>query len=172
MSVEANKVIVRRTFEEIFNQGNLALVETWVAATFVNHAAPAEMLSGPESLKGHVVLLRTAFPDLYFTVEELIADEECVAARVTFGGTHRGVFRGFPPTNKSFVQSQMHLVRFSAAGDRILLSARYGGQTSNCGIGGACAEQAYPVGRMISRFAPFAIATLTGVLLDIAPSAR
>lgn len=57
MSVEANKVIVRRMFEEIFNQGNLALVDTWVAATFVNHAAPAEMLSGPESLKGHVVLL-------------------------------------------------------------------------------------------------------------------
>jgi steroid delta-isomerase-like uncharacterized protein len=112
MSVEANKVIVRRTFEEIFNQGNLALVETWVAATFVNHAAPAEMLSGPESLKGHVVLLRTAFPDLHFTVEELIADEERVAARVTFRGTHRGVFRGFPSTNKSFVHSQMHLVRF------------------------------------------------------------
>ena len=112
MSVEANKVIVRRMFEEIFNQGNLALVDTWVAATFVNHAAPAEMLSGPESLKGHVVLLRTAFPDLHFTVEELIADEEHVAARVTFGGTHRGVFRGFPPTDKSFVQSQMHMVRF------------------------------------------------------------
>jgi predicted ester cyclase len=69
------------------------------------------MLSGPESLKGHVVLLRTAFPDLHFTVEDLIADEERVAARVTFGGTHRGVFRGFPPTNKSFVQSQMHMVR-------------------------------------------------------------
>ncbi len=112
MSVEANKIIVRRTFEEIFNQGNLALVETWMAATFVNHAAPAEMLSGPESLKGHVVLLRTSFPDLHFTVEELIADEERVATRVTFRGTHRGVFRGFPPTDKSFVQSQMHLVRF------------------------------------------------------------
>ena len=112
MSVEANKVIVRRMFEEIFNQGNLALVDTWVAATFVNHAAPAEMLSGPESLKGHVVLLRAAFPDVHFTVEELIADEEHVAARVTFGGTHRGVFRGFPPTDKSFVQSQMHMVRF------------------------------------------------------------
>ena len=111
MSVEANKVIVRRTFEEIFNQGTLALADTWVAATFVNHAAPAEMLSGPEALKGHVVLLRTAFPDLHFTVEELIADEERVAARVTFGGTHRGVFRGFSPTNKSFVQSQMHMVR-------------------------------------------------------------
>jgi steroid delta-isomerase-like uncharacterized protein len=112
MSVEANKVIVRRTFEEIFNQGNLALVETWVAATFVNHAAPVHMLPGPESLKEHVVLLRIAFPDLHFMVEELIADEERVAARVTFGGTHRGVFRGFPPTDKSFVQSQMHMVRF------------------------------------------------------------
>jgi len=111
MSVEANKMIVRRMFEEIFNQGNLALVDPWVAATFVNHAAPAHM-PGPESLKEHVVLLRTAFPDLHFTVEELIADEERVAARVTFSGTHRGVFRGFPPTDKSFVQSQMHVIHF------------------------------------------------------------
>lgn len=85
MSVEANKVIVRRTFEEIFNQGNLTLVDTWVAATFVNHAAPAEMLPGSESLKEHVVLLRIAFPDLHFRIEDLIADEERVAARVTFG---------------------------------------------------------------------------------------
>jgi predicted ester cyclase len=112
MLVEANKIIVRRTFEEIFTQGNLALVDIWVAATFVNHAAPAEMLPGPESLKGHVVLLRTAFPDLHFRIEDLIADKERVAARVTFSGTHRGVFRGFPPTYKSFVQSQMHIIRF------------------------------------------------------------
>jgi hypothetical protein len=74
-----------------------ALVETWIAATFVNYAAPAEMLPGPESLKGHVVLLRTAFPALRFRVEELIADEECVAACVTFSGTHRRVFRDSPP---------------------------------------------------------------------------
>lgn len=112
MSVEANKIIVRRTFEEIFTQGNLALADVWVAATFVNHAAPAHMLPGPESLKEHVVLLRIAFPDLHFRIEDLIADEERVAARVTFGGTHRGMFRGFPPTDKAFVQSQMHLVRF------------------------------------------------------------
>ena len=112
MAVEANKDIVRRIFEEIFNQGNLALVETWVAATFVNHAAPVPMLPGPESLKEHIVLLRIAFPDLHFAVEELIADEERIAARVTFEGTHRGVFRGFPPTNKTCVQAQMHMVRF------------------------------------------------------------
>ncbi len=112
MSVEANKVIVRRTFEEIFNQGHLALADAWVAATFVNHAAPADMLPGPESLKGHVVLLRTAFPDLHFRIEDLIADKERIAARVTFSGTHRGVFRGFLPTDRPFVQSQMHMVRF------------------------------------------------------------
>jgi len=112
MSAEENKNIVRRTFEEIFNQGNLALADAWVAATFVNHATPDIMLPGPESLKEHVVLLRIAFPDLHFTVEDLIADEERVATRVTFEGTHRGVFRGFPPTDKSFIQSQMHMVRF------------------------------------------------------------
>lgn len=112
MSAEDNKNIMRRTFEEIFNQGNLALADAWVAATFVNHAAPAAMLSGPESLKEHVVLLRTSFPDLHFKIEDLIADEDRAAARITFGGTHRGVFRGFPPTDKSFVQSQMHIIRF------------------------------------------------------------
>jgi len=112
MSGEANTVIVRRMFEEIFNQGKLALVETWVATTFLNHAAPVHILRGLESLKEHVILLRIAFPDLHFTVEELIADEERVAVRVTFRDTHRGVFRGFPPTNKTFVRAQMHIVRF------------------------------------------------------------
>jgi len=105
MSGEANTVIVCRMFEEIFNQGKLALVETWVATTFLNHAAPVHMLRGLESLKEHVILLRIAFPDLHFTVEALIADEERVAVRV-------GVFRGFPPTNKTFVRAQMHIVRF------------------------------------------------------------
>jgi len=112
MSAEENKNILRRTFEEIFNQGNLALADSWVAATFVNHATRAEMLPGPESLKEHVVLLRTAFPDLHFRIEDLIADEEHAAAYVTFSGTHKGVFRGLPPTHKSFVQAQMHIVRF------------------------------------------------------------
>src|SRR5574340_1636751 len=112
MSVKANKIIVRRLFEEGFTKGDLAHVGTWVAATFVNHAAPAEILPGPESLKEHVVLLRTAFPDLHFRIEDLIADKERVAARVTFSGTHRGVFRGFSPTYKSFVQAQLHIIRF------------------------------------------------------------
>lgn len=111
MSIEAHKNIVRRTFEEIFNQGNLALVDTWVAASFVNHAASVDMLPGPEALKEHVVLLRIAFPHLHFRIEDLIADEERVAARVTFRGNHKGVFRGFLPTEKPFVQPQMHMVR-------------------------------------------------------------
>jgi hypothetical protein len=96
MAVEANRVIVRRTFEEIFNRGNLALVETWVAATFLNHADPIHMLLGPESLKEHVVLLCIAFPDLHFTIKELIADEERVAARVTFGALTEECSGDFP----------------------------------------------------------------------------
>jgi predicted ester cyclase len=112
MSAQENKHIVRRMFEEVFNQGNLALADSCVAATFVNHATQAAMLPGPESLKEHVVLLRTAFPDLHFRIEDLIADEEYAAAHVTFSGTHKGVFRGLPPTHTSCVQAQMHIVRF------------------------------------------------------------
>src|SRR5712692_7211048 len=115
MSVEANKVIVRRTFEEIFNQGNLALADAWVAATFVNHAAPTAMLRGPESLKWQVILWRTAFPDLRFTIEDLVAEGDRVAMRLTFSGTHKGVFQRIAPTGTAVVQAQMHLLRFADA---------------------------------------------------------
>jgi steroid delta-isomerase-like uncharacterized protein len=113
MSTEENKTQYRRTFEEVFNQGNLAIVDDLVAPDFLNHEVPPGMNNrGPESTRQIVRRLRTAFPDLHFTVEELVAEGDTLASRVTMSGTHLGPFQGIPPTGHSFQQEHMHFVRF------------------------------------------------------------
>jgi predicted ester cyclase len=97
-SEEENKALYRRTFEEVFTQGNLALVDELVAPDFLNHEVPPGM--------------NNRGPDLHFTIEELVAEGDTVASRVTMSGTHLGPFQGIPPTGRSFEQAHMHFVRF------------------------------------------------------------
>ena len=112
MSTEENKAQFRRTFEELFNKGNLAVADELVALDFLNHEAPPGRDRGPESMREVVTMLRTAFPDLHFTIEELVAEGDTVVGRVTMSGTHLGPFQGMPPTGRSFQQDHMHFVRF------------------------------------------------------------
>ena len=112
-SEEENKALYRRTFEEVFNQGNLAIVDDLVAPDYLNHEVPPGMNNrGPDSTRQIVRMLRTAFPDLHFTIEDLVAEGDTVAGRVTMSGTHLGPFQGIPPTGRSFEQAHMHFVRF------------------------------------------------------------
>ena len=57
-------------------------------------------------------MLRTAFPDLRFTIEELVAEGDMVAGRLTMSGTHEGPLMGMPPTGRPVRQDHMHCVRF------------------------------------------------------------
>jgi steroid delta-isomerase-like uncharacterized protein len=109
---EENKVAFLRTYEELFNQGNLAVADEVIAPEFVNHEAPPGHTPGPESMRAVAGMLRTAFPDLHFTIEELIAEGDLVAGRVTMRGTHEGPFMSMPPTGRRLEQAQMHFVRF------------------------------------------------------------
>ena len=110
---EENKAHYRRTLEEVFNQGNFALVDDLVAPDFLNHEVPPGMNNrGPESTRQVATMLRTAFPDLHFTIVELVAEGDTVAGRVTMSGTHLGPFQGIPATGRSFQQAHMHFVRF------------------------------------------------------------
>ena len=79
-SEEENKALYRRTFEEVFNQGNLAIVDDLVALDYLNHEVPPGMNNrGPDSTRQIVRMLRTAFPDLYVTIEEVVAEGDTVA---------------------------------------------------------------------------------------------
>lgn len=107
-----NKAGFRRTYEELLNGGELSVADELVTPDFVNHEAPPGKDRGPESMRGLVTMLRTAFPDLHFTIGDLVAEGDTVAGRVTMSGTHEGSFMGMPPTGRSVRQDQMHIVRF------------------------------------------------------------
>ena len=109
---EENKALFRRTYEELLNRGDLSVADELVSADFINHEAPPGRNRGPESMRGLATMLRTAFPDLRFTIEELVAEGEVVAGRLTMSGTHEGPLMGMPPTGRSVRQNHMHFVRF------------------------------------------------------------
>lgn len=92
----------RRLLEEVFNTGNVALVDELIAADAINHdpGLPAELrtLRGPEALKRTVTLYRSAFPDVKMTVDDAIREGDKVVLRWHAEGTHRGELAGLAPT--------------------------------------------------------------------------
>jgi steroid delta-isomerase-like uncharacterized protein len=100
MSVKENKSTLRRFFDEIFNQGDLAVADEIVAADYVNHnPAPGET-PGLAGLKGFVTGLRAGFPDVVFTIDDQIAEGDKVVTRYTITGTHTAEFAGIPATGR------------------------------------------------------------------------
>jgi steroid delta-isomerase-like uncharacterized protein len=96
---EQNKTLMRRAVEEVWNQGNVDLLEELVASDFIIHAPQAE-IHGREGAKQYLAMLREAFPDIHFTIEDQFADGDRVMTRWIAHGTPKGAFQGIPPTNK------------------------------------------------------------------------
>lgn len=100
---EQNKELVRRAVEQIWNGGNYEIIEEFVSQNFVVHSpAPEEEIRGPENAKQFFIQLREAFPDIRFTIVDQVAEGEKVATHWTATGTHKGDFKGIPPTGKQF----------------------------------------------------------------------
>ncbi len=107
-----NKATVQHLYEQLFNQGNLSVADEVIAPDFINHNAPPGSNRGPESMRQLITMLSTAFPDMHYTVEEIVAEGNTVVIRVTASGTHQGPFQGMPPTGRSVRQDQMHFIHF------------------------------------------------------------
>ena len=99
--LEQNKAIVRRYRQEIANEGKLDLVDEIFAATFMMNSQ--EMT--PENFKQFIQMWRIAFPDLEYTLEDLIAEGDRVVERWTCRGTHEGALFGIPPTGKQITST-------------------------------------------------------------------
>jgi predicted SnoaL-like aldol condensation-catalyzing enzyme len=82
MSIETNKAIVKRFFEEVFNKRNLALAEEFIAPTYTNHSSPIQ-ISGPQGAKRTIAAELEAFPDLHTTIEDILAEGDKVVVRCT-----------------------------------------------------------------------------------------
>ena len=109
MSTEDNKAHVRRGFEAV-NQKNLAVFDELLIPDVVFHNASTTM-EGLEAYKQFLSMYITAFPDLHFTVEDMIAEGDTVLARFTTRGTHQGNLMGIPPTGKQMSGTGMFIDR-------------------------------------------------------------
>ena len=107
------KVLVRRLFEEVWNQGNLAAIDELFAPSYIRYDPAAPEAKGLAGFKQLVVLLRTAFPDLHFTLEEIIAEGDKVMSRALLRGTHRGEYLGIAPTGKPVAVMGMVVLRIA-----------------------------------------------------------
>ncbi len=100
MSVETNKALLRRFVEEIVNQGNITVAPELIAEDFVELDPFPGQAPGRAGLIESIERLRTAFPDLIWSLDEMVAEEEKVASSHTWSGTHLGEFLGIAPTGK------------------------------------------------------------------------
>jgi steroid delta-isomerase-like uncharacterized protein len=119
MPTEQNKAIFRRMVEEIFNRGNMNLVDEFLAPDFIEREElPPGIPPGREGVKQMTIMFRSAFPDFKATIDDMIAEGDKVVVRMTWSGTHKGEFMGISPTGKSVSFGVIDIVRF--AGDKFV----------------------------------------------------
>ena len=112
MSLEANKAVVRRLFDEVINRGNLVVAEELLTedVAFLGRGGKAA-LQGIEAFKRVVTMLRTAFADYHFTMHDEIAEADKVVVRFTASGTHVGDYFGIAATGKRVEYSAVDIFR-------------------------------------------------------------
>lgn len=112
MSAEQNKQIVRR-YQEIYNSNDLVALTEVVSE---NLLTPRIMPGVPHGLEGakaaHRIML-TGFPDYRTIIDDLIAEGDKVAARITMTGTHTGSFMRIPPTGKHVTFTGIYIARLA-----------------------------------------------------------
>ena len=104
--------LAKRYFDEVWNQGKLDVLDELLADTYINHTPSAgHPPPGPDGLKPIVAAMRRAFPDLHFTIEDVIAGPDSVVIRTTMTGTHDGDLFGIPPTHRKVRVMQIQIER-------------------------------------------------------------
>jgi len=112
---EANKALIHRWFEKVWNQGNEAAIDELFAPTGVAHGlGDTEVdLHGPAGFKPFYQNLKGGFPDLRITVEDVVAEGDKVMARIRAEGSHRGANLGVPATGRRICIAGIVVVRIS-----------------------------------------------------------
>lgn len=96
-----NKEIAHRFMDECWNLGKMESLHELVAHDCRLHdpVFPA-LTEGAENLARHIAMCRNGFPDMYFTIDDTIAERNEVVLHWTARGTHRGEYLGMMPTNR------------------------------------------------------------------------
>jgi predicted ester cyclase len=97
VSAEENKAVIRRLIEEVYNEGNLDVVDELMAADVFDHAAVPEHQHGIDGFKHVIEWVRDLSSDIHYDIDGIIAERDKFAVRITVRGTDTGTPRGIPP---------------------------------------------------------------------------
>src|SRR5262245_2530199 len=118
MTVEENKAIIRRFYEEGANARNPEVIRALVAQDFVGHypevmAGLSGTSHGAEALVQDLNFIAAMVPDFHTTIEDLVGSGDRVAVRGSTSGNHTGQIPGVPPTNRAVAFTWCAIYRFS-----------------------------------------------------------
>jgi predicted ester cyclase len=109
---EENKALLRRWFDEAWNARRADVIDEMFSLETAAHGLGSSPLLGPEGFKPFHEMFLGAFPDLRVTVEEVIAEGDLTAARLSVTGTHEGDHLGVAPTGRRVSFTGMTFTRW------------------------------------------------------------
>jgi predicted ester cyclase len=115
MQTTAHTEIVRRFIDEVWNQGRSEAIASFTAPGYIDKAY------NPPNVDGHramVDTLKSIIPDVHWTIDALVAQNDLVMAELTMRGTHLGSFRGIEARGNPIEVRSYRTFRFD--GDRIV----------------------------------------------------
>jgi predicted ester cyclase len=135
MTLEANKALVRRFYDELWNGWDFGVIGEILTPDIVFRGSLGAQTTGHDGFIGYAESVRAAFPDFHNTVEQMIAEGDRLAACLTYRGTHSGgeIFN-VPPTGRKITYTGVAIFLFRDAlishafvlGDRFQLMLQLG----------------------------------------------
>jgi steroid delta-isomerase-like uncharacterized protein len=113
MSAERNKALVRRYYEEMWNCWDFDLADELIGEGLAFRGSLGVSVQGREGFREYMRTVRRAFPDFHNHVEELIAEDERVVARLTYTGTHRAEVFGIEATGRRVAYTGVAIFRIA-----------------------------------------------------------
>ena len=114
MSVEENKAVTNAFVEEVWNGKNVAAIDEFFAPDYAEHnLANPDETSDRESSEHAIASFISAFPDRRVTYDDVFAEGDKVAIRLTCRGTHKGAFMNVAPTGKEITIMGISITRFA-----------------------------------------------------------
>jgi steroid delta-isomerase-like uncharacterized protein len=98
---EANRALVRRYYEELWNRWDLSLADELLSPDVRFRGSLGTEGRGVRDFRRYARSVWLAFPDFHNEVNELIAEDDRVAARLTYTGTHRGELMRVAPSGRA-----------------------------------------------------------------------
>jgi len=112
MSIEENKKIVQR-YQEIYNSNGLDSLTEVVSEDLLTPKIMPGIPTGIEGAKAAHRIMLAGFPDYQTSIDDIFAEGDKVAARITMSGTNSGSFMGIPPTGKHVSFTGIYIARIA-----------------------------------------------------------